>query len=208
MELVLFGIASGFTLFSALGVVLTRNIIYAALFLLAALLGVAGLFVLLYAEFLALVQVFIYGGAIIIVILFALMLTRTGDFQAVAHNRRAPIAAVVSLALFGVMAFAFTSDAYRYNSNIRGGIDMAALGRVLFEEWAVPFEIASLVLLVALVGAVVLARTADHGPLEDEPLQGDLEEADAPVRPGARRARSEGRELAGVGRRGARGGRR
>ena len=78
MGLAFFYIAGAVTLFGAIGVVVTRNVVYAALFLLVSLAGVAGTFVLLYAEFLALVQVLIYGGAIIIVILFGLMLTRTG----------------------------------------------------------------------------------------------------------------------------------
>ncbi|MXW30579.1 MAG: NADH-quinone oxidoreductase subunit J, partial [Chloroflexi bacterium] len=68
MGLILFYAAATLTLFASFGVVATRNIVHAALFLLAALAGVAGLFVLLYAEFLALVQLLIYGGAIIIVI--------------------------------------------------------------------------------------------------------------------------------------------
>ena len=76
ISLFLFYLAGALTLGGALGVVMTRNIIYAAFALLATLMGVAGIFLLAFAEFLALVQVLIYGGAIVIVILFALMLTR------------------------------------------------------------------------------------------------------------------------------------
>ena len=80
-SLVLFYIAGALTLGGALGVVMTRNIVYAAFALLAAMTGVAGVFLLMFAEFLALVQVLIYGGAVVIVILFALMLTRIQDFE-------------------------------------------------------------------------------------------------------------------------------
>jgi NADH-quinone oxidoreductase subunit J len=99
-SLALFYVTGALTLGGALGVVMTRNIIYAALALLVALLGVAGLFLLAFAEFLALVQVLIYGGAIIIVILFTLMLTRIEDFEHLTDNRQWPIAAVAAMAVF------------------------------------------------------------------------------------------------------------
>ena len=95
---VLFYLAAALTIGGGLVVVMTRNIVYAALALLVSLMGVAGVFLLAFAEFLALVQVLIYGGAIIIVFLFALMLTRIEDFarlnrsSSVAHcgRRRRP----------------------------------------------------------------------------------------------------------------------
>ena len=169
MGLALFYIAGAVTLFGAIGVVTTRNVVYAALFLLVSLAGVAGAFVLLYAEFLALVQVLIYGGGITVVILFALMLTRTGEYEASGENRRWPFAAAVAIGLFALLAFAFVSDSSRYNSATRTAIDVEELGRVLFEQWAVPFEIASIVLIVALIGAVVIGRAT---PEEDEPPPG------------------------------------
>ena len=165
----LFYIVGAVTLFGAIGVVTTRNVVYAALFLLVSLGGVAGAFVLLYAEFLALVQVLIYGGAIIIVILFALMLTRSGEYEASGENRRWPFAAAVSIGLFALLAYAFVSDSSRYNSATREWIDVEELGTALFEQWAVAFEIASIVLIVALIGAVVIGRAA---PEEDEPEPG------------------------------------
>lgn len=200
MDLVLFAIVAGVTLLSAMGVVVTRNVVYAALCLLGALLGVAGLFVLLYAEFLALVQLFIYGGAIIIVILFALMLTRTGEFQTSSENRRWPVAALVSGGLFVLLAVIFTTDTSARADGERTGILMSELGVTLFEDWAIPFEIASLVLLVALVGAVVLSRTADNGAQEDEPIAEDALPAETP-RPAARAVNDEQRELAATARR-------
>ena len=157
MSLVVFYVLAALTLLAAVGVVTTRNVVYAALFLLASLTGVAGLFVLLFAEFLALVQILIYGGAIIIVILFALMLTR-----------RWPFAALVSGSLFGVMTVAVIGDSSRYNADERTGVDFITLGTGLFERWAVPFEIASVLLLVALIGAIVIGRSAG----EDEEGEG------------------------------------
>lgn len=161
MGLVVFYILGGITILAALGVVTTRNIVYGALFLLVSLSGVAGLFVLLFAEFLALVQLLLYGGAIIIVILFALMLTRSTEFSVATEHRRWPGAAVVSLALFGLLAAAAINDSNLYNSERRSGIGIEELGTSLFENWAVPFEVASIVLLVALIGAIVIGRSGD-----------------------------------------------
>jgi len=184
--LVLFYAAATLTLFASFGVVATRNIVHAALFLLAALAGVAGLFVLLYAEFLALVQLLIYGGAIIIVILFALMLTRTGEYEGETETRRRPFAALAAALLFGLMTAVFVADAEQFNTNTRQAIPFRTLAEDLFAAWAVPFEIASLVLLVALIGAVVIGRA---GREEDETLPEDdgPDDAQEPVRRGSRR---------------------
>jgi NADH-quinone oxidoreductase subunit J len=159
LGLIVFYIFGGITLLAALGVVTTRNVVYAALFLLVSLAGVAGLFVVLFAEFLALVQLLIYGGAVIIVILFALMLTRSAEFSTATEHRRWPVAALVSVGLFALMSAAAIGDSQSYNERVRTGIDIKELGVGLFESWAVPFEVASVLLLVALIGAIVIGRT-------------------------------------------------
>ena len=156
-SLVLFYIAGALTIGGALGVVMTRNIVYAAFALLASLMGVAGVFLLAFAEFLALVQVLIYGGAIVILILFALMLTRIEDFAHLSDNRQWPLAVVVALAIFGLMTAAILGTSVPASAE-RQGVPLEVLGESLFVTWAVPFEMASLVLLVALIGAVVLVR--------------------------------------------------
>ncbi len=156
-SLVLFYVVGALTLGGALGVVMTRNIVYAAFALLASLIGVAGIFLLAFAEFLALVQVLIYGGAIVIVILFALMLTRIEDFEHLTDHRQWPVAAIVAIAVFGIIAATIVTTAVRTTD--RQGISFEALGNSLFTQWAVPFEVASLVLLVALIGSVVLVRS-------------------------------------------------
>ena len=157
-SLVLFYVAGSLTLGGALGVVMTRNIVYAAFSLLASLMGVAGVFLLMFAEFLALVQVLIYGGAIVIVILFALMLTRLEDFENLTDHPQWPVAAVVAIAIFSLLSAAILTTAVRVGE--RQSVGFEALGETLFTDWAVPFEVASLVLLVALIGAVVLVRTS------------------------------------------------
>ncbi len=155
-SLFLFYLAAALTLGGALGVVMTRNIVYAAFALLVSLVGVAGIFLLAFAEFLALVQLLIYGGAVVIVILFALMLTRVQDFAHLTDNKQWPLALVVAVAIFGLLAAAILGT--RVQTGERQAIGIDVLGNSLFADWAVPFEVASLVLLVALIGAVVLVR--------------------------------------------------
>ena len=155
-SLVLFYVTGALTLGGALVVVMSRNIVYAAFGLLASMVGVAGLFLLAFAEFLALAQILIYGGAIVIVILFALMLTRIEDFESLSDHPQWPIAAIVAIAVFGVIAATVVGTAVPDSE--RASISFTALGTSLFTEWAVAFEVASLVLLVALIGAVVMVR--------------------------------------------------
>ena len=139
-----------------MGVVVARNVVHAALLLLVSLMGVAGVYLLLLAEFLALVQVLIYGGAIIIVVLFVIMLTRVQEFRAARGNPQWPLAIVAALATFGLLATAMIKGAP--SETTRRSVSFSELGESLFTQWAVPFEVASLVLLVALIGAIVIAR--------------------------------------------------
>ena len=156
LSLVVFYILGAICLGGAIGVVVARNVVYAALLLLLSLMGVAGLFLLLLAEFLALVQVLIYGGAITIVVLFVIMLTRVQEFRAMRDNPQWPLAVVTALAVFGLLAAAMIKGAPIEST--RGSVAFSELGDSLFTQWAVPFEVASLVLLVALIGAIVIAR--------------------------------------------------
>lgn len=141
-----------------LGVVLVRNVVYAALFLILTLLAVAAFYIFLATEFLALVQILIYAGAVTILLLFVLMLTRAGEGPAVLDGPQKPIAAVVGLALFGVLAAMVAGTTWPGDTGEITRVPFETIGDALFRKWAVPFEVASLVLLVALVGAIVIAR--------------------------------------------------
>ena len=165
MSWFLFILLSVVSLGGGLGVVVTRNVVHAALFLLVSLVAVAGLYLVLLAEFLALVQVLIYGGAIIIVLLFAIMLTRTVEYPRISDNRQWPLAAVAALGLLGVLVAAFMARPLPdmvAETHVQGP-PFADLGNSLFTRWAIPFEVASLVLLVALVGAIIIARDSGEG---------------------------------------------
>ena len=146
---------------SALLVVLSSNMVHAALWLVVTLGAVAGIFLVLAAEFVAWVQVLIYVGAVVVLLLFALMLTRapTGRQDDLTLRRALPAAVVAVLVavLLGVTVVAGFAD-------VRIDVDRAVVGSAettgstVFEKWVLPFEVLSVLLLAALVGAIVLSR--------------------------------------------------
>ena len=171
MQLALFIIVAIFTIGGALGVVATRNVVHAALFLLLSLLGAAGAYLLLFAEFLALVQVLIYGGAITIVVLFAVMLTRSSEYPRITDNKQWPLALLTAAALSGVLGAAFWL-APEVDAEPQAPV-FSELAASLFTKWALPFEIASLVLLVALIGAIIIARAQNVDAPTDASSDGE-----------------------------------
>jgi NAD(P)H-quinone oxidoreductase subunit 6 len=159
IALLVFGLLGAAMLVSALGVVLSQSVVYSALFLLATLIAVAGFYIFLLAEFLALVQVLLYGGAVIVIIFFALMLTRQEEGPLQLDNQQRPWAAALALGLFFLYAAAVVTTPWPVGPPER--LALAQLGEPLFRDWVLPFEVASLVLLVALLGAIVIARARD-----------------------------------------------
>ena len=160
MSVVFFAIAAILVISGGIGVVAARNIVYAALSLLVAMVGTAGVFLIGLAEFLALVQLLIYGGAVVIVILFSLMLTRIQDFEFLTANKQWPIALIVAMCLLGLLGISILVEGSA--TTTMGSTNISELGLSLFSDWAIPFELASLVLLIALIGAVVVVRR-DNG---------------------------------------------
>ena len=140
-------------------VVISRNVVHAALMLMVALAGTAGLFLMLGAEFVAWTVVLIYLGAVIVLFLFGIMITRapTGrDPVRLDHTRRWP-AAVVALGVFVTLA-TVTTRAFGDEPVGEQIVRTGDLGEVLFVRYVVPFEAVSFVLLAALIGGIVLAR--------------------------------------------------
>jgi NADH-quinone oxidoreductase subunit J len=153
--------------FSALRVVTTNNVVHAALYLVAVLASVGAIYVLLAAEFVAATQVLVYIGAIIVLFLFGIMLTRAkiGRDQDLTHDSWYGAAATAVL-LFGVMAYALF-DAFAWSETplpadtriaTVDGSNTATVSDSVFSQYLVPFEAISVLLLAALVGAIVLAR--------------------------------------------------
>lgn len=157
-EEVIFYFVAAFTVIGALGVVAARNVVHSALFLIVSLISVAGVFILLASEFLAVVQILVYGGAVTILILFAMMLTRVRDLPAQMVGKQAPIAALAAIAFMVMSIIAVVTTEFPGESEEINVIDVNTIGDKLFTTYAAPFEIASLVLIVALVGAIILAR--------------------------------------------------
>jgi NADH:ubiquinone oxidoreductase subunit 6 (subunit J) len=158
---VVFIILSAVALGGALGVVTNRNLFHAALFLVLSFVGVAGFYILLEAELLAMIQLLVYVGAISILIIFAVMLSRklmSPDFQA--QNEQWLGGLLVAVALFVLLAFILLSVSW---PTVQAGVPVDAiseLGQALVspDQFVLVFEVASVLLLVALVGAVIIAR--------------------------------------------------
>jgi NADH-quinone oxidoreductase subunit J len=154
-----FYLLAAVTVGSALGVALSGNVVYSAFALMGALLGVAGLFVLLGADFLGVVQLLVYVGGILVLTLFAVMLTqRIADVHV--SNRavgRLPGALLV-LALFGWMTTIGLRATWTVGPVGPPAPTTYGVGDAFLREYALPFEVASVVLLVALIGAIVISR--------------------------------------------------
>ncbi|MGH2522862.1 MAG: NADH-quinone oxidoreductase subunit J family protein [Anaerolineales bacterium] len=160
---IIFLITAVLTFGSAMIVVTVRNLVHAALSLIVTLFGVAVLFVLLEAGFLAVVQVVLYIGAISILIIFAIMLTRRVMQDAGPQtNRQWWLGAIIAVALFAALG-AVLSPVFPFAGSAQPpavpGDSLAALGKSFVDpnQYVIPFEVASVLLLAALIGSIVIA---------------------------------------------------
>jgi len=159
---VIFIILSAVALIGALGVVVSRKLFHAAIFLVLSFVGVAGFYVLLEAEFLAAIQILVYVGAIAILIIFAIMLSRrmmSSEYRA--RNEQWLWALVAAVALFVILVVILVQVNWPVVESVmpKGGV-VSELGQALVspDQYLLVFEVASVLLLVALVGAVIIAR--------------------------------------------------
>jgi NADH-quinone oxidoreductase subunit J len=150
---------------AAVAVVTTRNVVRAALYLIAVFAGVAAQFIILAAEFVAVTQVLVYIGAIMVLMLFGIMLTRarigrdvdmTNDHWWVGVGTAALLAAVMAYAL--IDRWGDDPLPAERQINAVGGSNTATVSDSIFSQYLIPFEIVSVLLLAALVGAIVIAR--------------------------------------------------
>jgi len=162
-ELVIFWIFAIPLLLTAMGVVVARNPVYAAMNLVAAFFFMAGIYVLLAAHLIALMQVLVYAGAVMVLFLFVIMLLSTGEEHRERERRRVMqyVGAIGAVSLFAVLVAAIA----RVPDSAMGALaqpdrfgTVKAVGQVLYTEYLLPFEVTSLLLLVAIVGAVVVAK--------------------------------------------------
>ena len=157
-----FAIFTVLTVGGGLGVVGSRNLIHAALFLVVAMFGVAGYFVLLEAPFLAVVQVLVNIGAIAVIVIFAVMLTRSIAGVTQVRTNQWVTALITAVALLGTVGFALVSQfglAGAPEETVAAD-SVARLGVALVSPnaFVLPFEVVSVLLLAALIGSVVVAR--------------------------------------------------
>ena len=159
-----FYLLAAITVTCALGVALAHHIVYSAFALMGTLLGVAGIFVLLGADFLGVVQLLVYVGGILVLTLFAIMLThRIADMHV--SNRsvgRLPAAILVGAVFAGLVRVALSAS---WVTSDAGSVEptTAGIGNEFLTAYILPFEVASVVLLVVVIGAVVVSRKEVKG---------------------------------------------
>ncbi len=161
----------------AIGVVVARNPVRAAVGLLTTIVGIAGLFLELSAQFLAAIQLIVYAGAVVVLFVFVLMLL--GADAHVVREDRARAAKIVSGVLLGIMALGVMVALYPHADQVTrfapAGADhgsVESVGRMLFTTGIVPFELATALLIVAVVGAIAVAR-GRHAPGKHAPPMKD-----------------------------------
>ena len=158
-ENVVFGIIAAAMALGAIGVVRTKNVVHAALYLVVVLAGGAAQFILLGQEFVAWVQVLVYIGAVIVLFLFGIMLTRAPMHpkDSLDNDLRWP-AAVTSLFLVGILVGLLVHTFHADKVDVQKPVRTADVTSSIFTTYIIPFEVVGVLLLGALIGAVVLAR--------------------------------------------------
>ena len=158
-ENVAFGIIAAAMALGAIGVVRTKNVVHAALYLVVVLAGGAAQFILLGQEFVAWVQVLVYIGAVIVLFLFGIMLTRAPmqPKDSLDNNLRWP-AAVTALFLVGILVGLLVHTFHADKVNLTAPVRTAQITSAIFTTYIIPFEVVGVLLLGALIGAIVLAR--------------------------------------------------
>jgi NADH-quinone oxidoreductase subunit J len=157
---------------ASLLVIAQRNPVYSVLLLILSFGGLSGLYVLLDAPFVAVIQIIVYAGAIMVLFLFVVMLLNAPqedtDYDVHAHPLRRPgpmkFGALLAVALGVELVWALTAAGGEAGEFPGAAVSsVAAIGRTLFTDYAFPFEVTSILILVAMVGAVLLARREHRG---------------------------------------------
>lgn len=159
VEQILFYVFSGILILSALMVISVRNPIRSALFLVLGFFASAGLWLLLQAEFLALVLVLVYVGAVMTLFLFVIM-TLNIDIEKGRFNRYLPFGLLIMAILVGIAILAFNKGSFGSLNPVHHGADYSntqALGSILYTDYVFPFELAGVILLVAIIAAIALS---------------------------------------------------
>jgi NADH-quinone oxidoreductase subunit J len=172
----LFWALTGLTLFSALMVVINKNPVFSVLWLIVTFFTISGHYILLNAQFLAVVNIIVYAGAIMVLFLFVIMLMNLSKDTEPQKSKWLKLAgAVAGGCLLLILVAALRSTETRMAEVGTGSIGLIQnLGQVLFTEYVVPFEIASILFLSAMVGAVVIGKREALKAVDDEPEEVEI----------------------------------
>ncbi|MCA1839836.1 MAG: NADH-quinone oxidoreductase subunit J [Actinomycetota bacterium] len=161
MQQLAFAIVAAVMAVGAVRLVTTKNLVHGALYLVLTLAGAAVVFLLMLAEFVAWVQILIYVGAVVVLLLFGLMLTRAPIGRTALDNQQRGSSAVVAAAIFILISTVTWKAFAGRNITFQSTLKTEALGNQIFTRYVLPFEVVSVLLLAALVGAVILAKRDD-----------------------------------------------
>ena len=171
IQFVCFGALTAIVIAAALGVVLFENIVYSGFLLGGVLIAIAGIYLLLNADFVAAAQVLIYVGAVNILIIYGIMLVNKREpYQDLPNAWIRPVAtATVCAGLFALLSVMILSTPWQISSEVPAGDkSIYIIGQHFFSDYLLPFELASVLLLIAMIGAIVMARREYMS--EDVPL--------------------------------------
>lgn len=159
---ILFYLLSAITLGSAFITILSKNPIHSAIWLVVCFFSIAGHYALLNSQFLAMVHIIVYSGAIMILMLFTIMLMNLNISNEISKPLVTKLIATVAFCLVGlVLVTALTQTAPAFDAYVNSGKDyqsIQVLGKVLMNEFVVPFEMAAVLLLMAMIGAVLISK--------------------------------------------------
>jgi NADH-quinone oxidoreductase subunit J len=165
LDLIFFLILSLIAIATAIGMLLSRNAVYSALFLVLNFVTVAVFYLLLGAPFIAMAQITVYAGAIMVLFLFVIMLLGAESLpEPNVLPWQRPLAGLLAVALAVESTFIFLTrarpigDVTQPDASVNTATNLRALGETLFREYLLPFEVTSILLLVAMIGAIVLVR--------------------------------------------------
>lgn len=173
MEIFIFILLAVLAISTALGMVLTRTTVNSALFLVLNLLSIAGMYLLLQAQFLALIQVLVYAGAIMVLFLFVIMLLNLDDEEGLFRQVRVKYisATVLGAVVFSLLLYSLggvTNLLPEISPNMQSAGTVQALGDVLYTDYLFAFEMTAILLTAAVVGALMIAQYKQKGKSETE----------------------------------------
>lgn len=158
-ETIIFYVLAAITVISAVVVVFNKNVIHAAFALFFTLFAISGFYVLLRADFIAITQIMIYVGGILILLLFGVMLTtKITDIQVSTKNLNLIPSVIFTVGIIAILVFIILSTKWNIKMPVSNEETVSQIGKLLLTDYLLPFEIASIVLLVALIGSAMFAR--------------------------------------------------